>query len=717
MISRIRALLPPVVVVGGLLGACDPGGGAPERDCREILWWIGAADRVSVVGDWNDWDPEADPLLPYDGATSPAWRIQLDLPAGDWRYLLEVDGTRVLDPLQPLLAVLPGSGGEVSLLRVDDCGEPALELEEAEASPDGAVDVRATFLRRTGGQRLGEARATLPDRTPLACDTEPATGALRCGTAGLPTGKHTVLVEATDEAGIGATLRVPLWVEDAPFAWEDALVYQVVVDRFAGPSGELPDFVPGTLGGRLGGDLPGLTAVLRSGYFEALGVNALWISPVYRNPAGWWDGVDGNSYQSYHGYWPVSTDTVEPRFGGEEALDELVAEAHVRGIRVLLDVVPNHVHLQHPWYRSHAATYFHGDAGCVCGSTACPWSTHIESCWFTAYLPDLALEDTSVARTVMASTAAWAARFDVDGFRVDAVPMMPRAAVRELAWALGPLEPGEVDFYTLGETYTGEDWGAIRQNLGPWGLDGQFEFPLLWALRTFAAGGDAADLEDVVARSEAAWEGSGSVMSVFVGNHDTTRILSELAGDDTSDAWGNPPPVPAETAPYERLLLAQALALSLPGAPTLYYGDEYGQAGAGDPDCRRPMRFSLADPQAWTLAQVRRLGQARRCSDALRRGRRVPLVAAGPVVGWLRDAGDGLPAVVLANASEGATTAVVRIPADLALEPDSRFGDALGAGSSVPFSPVLLSPGQILSVDLPARSARVLLPEGSGCLP
>ncbi len=686
---------------------------APERGCSVVLWWVGEAERVAAVGDWNGWSTNVDVLEPYDHDGQPAWRLQLDLDPGEYAYQLEVDGELVNDPFQPLLSWDPWTREETSLLRVDACDQPTLELVEADATASGALNVQADFLRATGGSRLDpdSVQAHTTRGVAIGGTAWPRTGRIELTATGLPPGKHTVVVQAADRDGQQVQLRVPLWVETEPFSWEDAVIYQLLTDRFADAEGQLPEHAPDEIGDRMGGDFAGLTAVIESGYFEDLGANVIWISPVYDNPEGRWQGFDEHSYEAYHGYWPISEDAIEPAMGSEAELHALLDAAHARGIRVLLDVVPNHVHQDHPWYQDHAESWFHQEPDCICGNYYCPWSSDIETCWFTEYLPDLALEDPAVLELVMDSTVAWAKRFDFDGFRVDAVPMMPRAAVRDLVWRLRDIEHDGVPFFTLGETYTGDDYGAIRENLGPFGLDGQFEFPILWALRDLVAweGGDAAQLEDTIAASEDSWAGSGAIMSPFAGNHDMTRFTSEAAGDDTAQAWDDPPPHPDSDVPYRKLVMAQALVLTLPGAPVIYYGDEIGLPGGGDPDCRRPMLFDLDIRQGWTLERVQRLGQARACVPALRRGERLPLLADGPLYAHLRDVGDGNPALTLLNASELVQVATIQLPADLDLATDV-FEDVVEGENSWS-----LDGDRTLTVELPAWSARVLVPDTHSC--
>jgi len=608
---------------------------------------------------------------------------------------------------------------ERSILRVADCLLPTWEVTRAEGlgADGGRVFVEAELRPGRDGAELDATTvvAELRDGTPLTPAVDGTTVTVEADVLG--PGKHTVVLRASDDAGRAAEeLLLPVWVEEGePFDWQGGLIYQIVVDRFA-PSGE-----PFDLGRpheeairmRHGGDLVGLADVARAGYFEEMGVGALWISPLYDTPEGLYPGTDGRHYSGYHGYWPVASRAVEPLVGGEAALEDLVAELHARGIRLIVDVVPNHVHIEHPLSVEHAGSdWWNGDGDCVCGVT-CSWTSDIDRCWFTPYLADFRWRNPEVVDQVVADTLFWLEAFDLDGLRVDAVPMMPRLAVRHLAWAARRrFDQGPTSLHLLGETYTGAGgWSTIAHYIGPYGLDGQFDFPAMWQTRSALAAGEGTmtALDEVIRESEQAWEGSGAVMSPFIGNHDVPRFLSVAAGTDMSDPWDAPPPAPDDDEPYERLLLAHALTLTMPGAPIIYYGDEYGMPGAGDPDNRRVMRFDgdLSDREAATLESVRRLGRARVCSAALRRGSRQTLLVTDDQYVYLRDTGDGRPAVVVLNRADEARSLAVDLPHDLDLVGD-RLEDIL---SDLVVSVVDASIGPI---DVPARSALVLVPAG-GC--
>ena len=114
-----------------------------------------------------------------------------------------------------------------------------------------------------------------------------------------------------------------------------------------------------------GGDLRGVEGAIRDGYFDALSVRALWLTPWQTQPAGAFPDASGTrSVMGYHGYWPVKAREVDPRLGGAPALRALVAAAHAKGIRVLMDTVLNHVHQGHEYFTAHRDWF---RTGCVCG--------------------------------------------------------------------------------------------------------------------------------------------------------------------------------------------------------------------------------------------------------------------------------------------------------------------------------------------------------------
>lgn len=134
--------------------------------------------------------------------------------------------------------------------------------------------------------------------------------------------------------------------KNIPFAWEGANVYFLLTDRFnnANPDNDVNferDNATGKLRGFMGGDIQGISEKIEEGYFDELGVNAIWFTPVVEQIHGDTDEGTGNTY-GYHGYWAKDWTVLDPNFGTKHELAHLVKTAHDHGIRILMDVVLNH---------------------------------------------------------------------------------------------------------------------------------------------------------------------------------------------------------------------------------------------------------------------------------------------------------------------------------------------------------------------------------------
>lgn len=638
----------------------------------------------------------------YAGARIPAG-------AGEFGYLVVEDGVPRLDGDNPLTTFR--GDNEVSLLDVPACGAAKLNVTNVEASDAGDVVIEAQLVDARSGKPREITDARLEPRAEGSSEpTVSRAGAmLTVSGKGLPRGRHSFVIEARDSGGNVATRRVSAWVSPRAKRWDDALVYQIMIDRFRGDEGAYlsAPSSPAAGGQRLGGTLSGVKAALADGSLDALGVSALWLSPVYQNPTAPQTDRFGNVVTSYHGYWPIDDAAIEPRFGGETALREVIASAHAKGIRVLLDVVPNHVFDTHPIYTERRADgWFHQSPDCVCGSSVCPWSTNIEDCWFTPYLPDFRFENPAVSQRAASEVARWMVAWDLDGVRIDAVPMMKRSVTRRIARDVRRAVGDRNEALLLGEVFTGpgpEGIEAIRPFLGPDALDSAFDFPGMWALRTaFRGGGNGgslAEIESLLATEDARYAGSGTLSARIIGNHDVSRFVSDAAGNGSNDPWKNPPAQPVAAAPYDSHRLGLAFLLTMPGMPVLYYGDEMALAGAGDPDCRRPLppANALSDEQTKTLALARRLGTLRACSAALRDPARKALITSPELL-------------VYERASEGGGSWIVAFPTADAEVPlpstKGTFRDVLGGGT-------VTLPG---TLSVRAGQPVVLAPVGDPCV-
>lgn len=488
------------------------------------------------------------------------------------------------------------------------------------------------------------------------------------------------------------------------FDWRDAVLYFAFVDRFSNgdPSNDDPIGVQAAADFQ-GGDWAGITAQIEAGYFEDLGVNALWLSVPMDNPDQSGLGTDGKSYSAYHGYWPARLDQPEEHFGTLAELQTLVDTAHQHGLKVVFDYAMNHVHISSPVYAEHESWFWPNDNGsgddCVCGS-GCDWEgPDARRCWFTPYLPDFDFTQADARTYSIDRALQWIADTGADGFRLDAVKHIEDAWLLELRErVVAEVEPetGE-HFYMVGETYTG-DRSLIAHYVGADMLDGQFDFPLRMQLarNVLMRQGGMAELATFMDGNDDYY--AGAIMSTFIGNHDIPRAIhlaqdTPLWNDPWADgkdrAWTGQPGLPGGTAAFERLANAFAIVATTRGVPLVYYGDEYGMPGAGDPDNRRFMQWDgHSAGQQWLRDRIARLLELRAQHPAMRRGTRTTIVADTETMAYSVSYG-GDTVLVAINRSDSARQ-VGGLPSDAFV--DQLTGDSI----------------QGPTVSLPPRSTRIL---------
>ena len=502
------------------------------------------------------------------------------------------------------------------------------------------------------------------------------------------------------------------------FDWRDAVLYFVFVDRFL--NGDSTNDAPSTASGLdpsanwKGGDWAGVITRIKEGYFADLGVNTLWITvPIDQTDnTGLGTGGDTHIYTGYHGYWPRDLSKPERRFGTAAELKSLVDEAHKAGLKVLIDYAMNHVHKDAPIYTSHMSDgWFNpldlgGGKQCLCGSAECPWEgDKAKVCWFTDYLPDWNFANSDARKYSIDNIMSWIKDNNVDGFRLDAVKHIEVSWLTDLRTRLtSEIEPTtNQHVYLVGETFTG-DRALIKSFIDPCTkLDGQFDFPLRVQLvqNILLRQGKMQDLQGLM-DSNNTFYGSG-LMSTFLGNHDVPRSIHFAQNSPIwTDPWADGkdknfgasrPGVVSETEAYERMALGMAVLMTTRGVPLIYYGDEIGLAGAGDPDNRRVMDWNSAGynaGQKLLLDRQKKLGAIRKAHTALRRGNRSTLSIGDDTWAYKMDDGSDLVYVLL-NRSDSAKT--------VSGLPSTTLNDALLGGTAT-------GP----SVSVPARSARILIP-------
>jgi glycosidase len=457
------------------------------------------------------------------------------------------------------------------------------------------------------------------------------------------------------------------------FDWRDAIMYFAMVDRFADSDG-VADPVSGATDGDArvgpsgqyeGGDLAGATD--RLDYLADLGVTAIWLSAPYENRdtagAAIDPGADPNQYSAYHGYWPSPANIdysdprdpsprplVESRIGTEADLRTFVDTAHAttgadgRPLKVLFDYVMNHVDIESGLYDAHPDWFARrGDGSfplCADGLWDDPyWGTR---CAFTSYLPSFDFENPAARAWSVNDALWWAREFDLDGYRLDAIKHVPLSWLTELRARLNAelTAPAGGRFYLVGETFAYDDPGLLRSFVDPDTLlDGQFDFPMKARLceAVFTSGGSLSSFATWMDGNDGFY-GPEAIMTTWIGNHDIPRTIHFASreigncreGSNPGNGWDWRPAQPADAAPYERLAVAFAILMTNPGIPLIYYGDEIGLAGGGDPDNRRTMPWSDAElnPHQRELRdRVRALARMRARTRALTRGARTTLSA------------------------------------------------------------------------------------------
>ncbi|HJT82061.1 MAG TPA: alpha-amylase family glycosyl hydrolase, partial [Chthoniobacterales bacterium] len=386
---------------------------------------------------------------------------------------------------------------------------------------------------------------------------------------------------------------------------------------------------------------------IEDGYFEKLGVNTIWVAPLNRNPSVAYQEYPEPRrwYTGYHGYWPVSSTELDPHIGSSADLQALVEAAHARKLKVIADLVLHHVHTEHPWWKEHRDWF---------GNLELPdgrknlrlWEEQQFTTWFEPYLPSFDFSKDAAVRALIDNSVWWLNKYKLDGFRLDAVKhIVPsfwwkfRVALREQVE-----QKRKAPLYLVGETF--KDRAGIMSFVGPNMLDGQFDFPLYDQIKdTFGlTSGGMKALDDALAASETAY-GKQTLMSPLVGNHDKGRFMAYADADlpaaegvkEEEVGWKNPPKVD-NPANYKKLQLAQAFMMAIDGVPMIYYGDEIGMTGAGDPDNRRDMRFGsdVSTDERRVFDNFAKLGAIRNAHPALRYGSRRLLQADQDVYAFVR---------------------------------------------------------------------------------
>ncbi|KAJ7362891.1 glycoside hydrolase superfamily [Mycena albidolilacea] len=375
--------------------------------------------------------------------------------------------------------------------------------------------------------------------------------------------------------------------------WATRSIYQLLTDRFA-TSDDSSTPCDTSLHTYCGGSWAGITHHL--GYIQDMGFDAVWISPVVKN-------VDGTAYgDGYHGYWSADMDALSSHFGPAADLKNLSDALHARGMYLMLDVVVNHMasppnntnpSVSNPFgidFSALSPFRKQADFHKQCFIQDFTNQTEVEQCWLgDAKLPlaDVNTEDAGVVAALCENIKGLVKTYGVDGVRIDTVKH-----VRRDFWAGYRACAG---VFTLGEVETDDPAYAVRY-LGP--LDAVLDYPAFYNLtRAFSStSGDLSRFASVPALPALASSSSPSLSpasastsaSAASSSASPAPLLLTAAFLENHDQ----PRFPSLTADGALRKNAMVWPFVGDGIPTLYYGQEQGYEGGGDPANREALWLS-----------------------------------------------------------------------------------------------------------------------------
>lgn len=351
----------------------------------------------------------------------------------------------------------------------------------------------------------------------------------------------------------------------APPSWvKDAVFYQIFPERFANgdpsinPNEIEPWGNPPTPTNFFGGDLQGVINHLD--YLQSLGINAIYFTPLFEATTN-------------HKYDTEDYFKIDQHFGSKETFKRLVDESHARGIKIMLDAVFNHCGKTFPPFvdvlehgeQSKYKDWFHVRS----------WPLEVidniptyDTFAFETKMPKLNTENDEVKAYLLDVASYWIEEFDIDGWRLDVANEVDHQFWREFRQTVKSLKP---DVYILGEI-----WHDATAWLQGDQFDAVMNYPFTNAVLDFFAKGikTSEQFKNQIGK-QLANHSEQVTLSAFnlLDSHDTARLLT-LANQD------------------ERAMqLAVLFQLTYPGVPCIYYGDEVGMNGEGDPDCRKCMEW------------------------------------------------------------------------------------------------------------------------------
>ncbi len=572
---------------------------------------------VQIAGDFNSWNPQGYNFEYKDNC----WQYTLEIEPGNYSYQLIVDGNWINDPANGEV-LENGYGGYNSLLRVPFTDSAAMQLETVQLYENKivvAIPQKVTHFVAMWQNTLINEDCTFRqnDRLIITIPNDAKNikrSYIRVYGFNKEFATNDLLIPLDYGKVITTTDKIDRDDKEAQ------IIYFALIDRFCNGNPHIDKSIQSdqvhAKVNFYGGDLEGIAQKIEEGYFDQLGINTIWISPVVKNPN---IPIEKNGRKSaaYHGYWPLNSNKIDEHFGTAKDLHNLVEKAHKHNINILLDYVANHVYKDNPIITEHpewCTPLYLPDGSKNIGR----WEDQRFSTWFEEFLPTLDFSKKEVVEKMTDIAVSWIETYDLDGFRHDACKHIQTEFWRTLTKKLKEkvVIPQKKRLFQIGETFGGRE---MLQSYVSSGIhDSQFSFNLYYETRS-AFLYEEVHFEKlcICLRQELEFFGSHHMMGNISGNHDLPRFIS-YAGEDLwtnqnaeYEGWNRHITVKNPIG-YKKLAMLLAFNTTIPGIPVIYYGDEIGIPGGGDPDNRRPMYFTgLSEYETENLAITQKLGQLR----------------------------------------------------------------------------------------------------------
>ena len=617
------------------------------------MYYKGEAESVQIAGEFTGWSANGQDFEKQPDGT---WQKTIFLDPGMYQYQIVADGEWMLDPLNPD-SVDNNVGGFNSLLKITAGEQEGRPVLRSDNFTNGIIEAKYRSLplqvyalwenHRLPYEAVQYAEDKLSIYIPEAAKNLEYS---------------TLRVWSYNNQGVSNDLHIPLkngvpMMDHAEIPrqhWHSAQLYFMMVDRFINGDtlndDPLDDPEIHYKANYQGGDLAGIHHTMDQGYFESLNMNTIWLSPITQNPLIGYNEFPAphRKYSGYHGYWPILNTKVDHRLGTEQELRSLIDDVHGNDMNIILDFVSNHVHEDHPIAKEHPEWKTQLDLPDGRKNIRI-WEDQRLTTWFDTFLPSLDHSIPEVTEMLSDTALFWVTDYGFDGFRHDATKHIPQEFWRTLTRKIKERVVVGKDrpVFQIGETFGSRE--LIGSYIGSGMMDGKFDFNLYFDARNvFALDSEDFDRLGVSLKSSLDYYGYHHLMGNITGNHDLPRFISyagealEFGEDEKEAGWTRDIQVENPIG-YDKLEQLIAFMWTIPGVPVMYYGDEFGMPGAGDPDNRRLMpartadgRFDLSEDEVKTLEATKAITKLRKEHLALQFGDIYDLKAEGKSMSFKR---------------------------------------------------------------------------------